>query len=384
VDFEESLRRFSYRGDPVQISTLPEWLVKAAVAWQQSFPNDVKRIRKEAKVHAEIQLLAHYDNAKYDVVPPRMLASSKDACYLCHSLIELHGRYVVPKSHGKLYKGWCLPAAYQGGPLQRSLNSFLERQISATLQSLMAMPRRPLVMFSNESTIFPINLSASTLTAPASSLLSSALRSGVAAPPPVSQDVAADSKADRTSEAEPIQNCHVESIGTNSVEYEVNIQSDMTIDAVFSEPGGEKLQGVWDGVDDKATDIDAGSGCTKDTTDRSSASNHRPLLEAARGSCQTLSPGQISTYEPASRRWFRTNGIDLFIDDSSARFSARLLSGSEAEAVLRADTNTLFDIESISPGMDVELVRDDEGRTYFALGEEVVMIRALGMPGDSP
>lgn len=97
------------------------------------------------------------------------------------------------------------------------------------------------------------------------------------------------------------------------------------------------------------------------------------------GSGQTLKPGQTITYEPApgSGTRFRTNRIQLFIDDSSVRFSVRWLSKHKAEAVLRADTTTLSDLELISPGMDVELAKDAEGHTYFALGGEVVMICAL-------
>lgn len=233
ADFEQSLKRIQHRGKPVQIHNLPKWMTKAAMSLQQSFPNDVNKIRTEAKVHAEVQLLAHYENVSHGVIPPRILASSKDACYLCHSLIKLHGKYEVPKSHGRLYKGWCLPAAYQDGPLQRSLNSFLERQISATLQGLMALPRKPLVMFSNESTIFPINLSASTLAGPTSSPRSSALGPGVATLGPASE------------------NLHLETTRIDSVEDVINAQSKIASDASVSGSGGEITYGVGDGVDDR-------------------------------------------------------------------------------------------------------------------------------------
>lgn len=195
VNFEQSLMRFQYMGAPVQISTLPGWLMKAAMDSQRSFLCNVKKTCKEAKVHAEIQLLIHYENVSDEVIPPRILASSKDACYLCHCLIRLHGKYEVPKSHGRLYRGWCLPTAYQEGPLQQKFNSFLELQIILTLQHDMRLTRRPLIIFSNESTIFPIDLSASTLAVPQSStIVSSGLRFGVK-----------DSKADRKTNQSTVQ-----------------------------------------------------------------------------------------------------------------------------------------------------------------------------------
>ena len=60
------------------------------------------------KVHAEIQLLFFYElNPKTH--PPRMLCSSKSACYLCSLFVRTHGRFHVPRTHGRLYDRWFLP-----------------------------------------------------------------------------------------------------------------------------------------------------------------------------------------------------------------------------------------------------------------------------------
>lgn len=397
VNFEQSLGRFQHGGQPVQISTLPGWLTEAAMSLRSSFTKDVNKIRREAKVHAEVQLLVHYDNVSHEVVPPRILASSKDACYLCHSLIKLHSKYEVPKSHGRLYKGWCLPAAYQEGPLQRSLNSFLEGQISATLQSLMLLPKRPLMMFSNESTIFPIKLSASTLADPKSSLVSSALRLEVTALAQAAGSDATDSKADRkTSNYKCTQESPVEEMEIHEVEDGVNAQRVIATDASIGESGGEDTCDVGDRGDNKATDNKAtdkkatdnnatdnnatdnnsGNKDTKDITDGSVASKPQPMPG------RMLRSGQTVTFEPVpdGRTCFRTNRINLFIDDWSDRFSFRWLSESEAEGVLRADTDAVLDVGSISPGVNVTLRKDAEGHTYFANGREVVMIHALDTP----
>ncbi|KAH7395524.1 hypothetical protein BKA64DRAFT_61062 [Cadophora sp. MPI-SDFR-AT-0126] len=61
-------------------------------------------------VHAEIQLLVHYESQNL-TLPPRIICSSKKACFLCNLFIELHGKYIVPSTHGKLYEKWTLPAS---------------------------------------------------------------------------------------------------------------------------------------------------------------------------------------------------------------------------------------------------------------------------------
>ena len=62
------------------------------------------------KVHAEMQL-AHF----YELHPPRrhhprVIAATKDTCFLCNEFIKFYGRYFTPRCHGRLYPGWGLPA----------------------------------------------------------------------------------------------------------------------------------------------------------------------------------------------------------------------------------------------------------------------------------
>lgn len=378
VDFERSLRRFQYGGKPLNISTLPGWLEQAAKTVRGSFPNDVNRIRREAKVHAEVQLLVHYDNAGDEVVPPRILASNKDACCLCHNLIRLHGRYQVPKSHGRLYRGWCMPVAYQGGPLQHALNAFLERQISATLRGLMTLPRRPLMIFPNESTIFPINLSASTLAGPSSPLLPSTLGFGVSAlARAAAEEVITDSRTtQKMSESSCVQEPHVEEMEIHNVEDGVDVQGGIATQTSAGESDTESTYNTGDGGVDQATENNDGEDEMKDTTDGSLADEPQFMSE------RILQSGQTVHFQPvpASRTCFRTNRINMFIDEWSDHCSFKMLSGIEAEAVLRANTEAIVDVDSISPGVDVTLTKNAEGLTYIACGREVVMIHALNTP----
>ena len=67
-------------------------------------------IMAKCAVHAEVQLLVHYE---FSIRPsvPRVICSTKKACFLCDLLFKLHGRFHIPSTHGKLYEKWTLPAS---------------------------------------------------------------------------------------------------------------------------------------------------------------------------------------------------------------------------------------------------------------------------------
>ncbi|KAI9052683.1 hypothetical protein LZ554_004022 [Drepanopeziza brunnea f. sp. 'monogermtubi'] len=60
-------------------------------------------------VHAEVQIVAHYES-RDAVLPPRVICSSKKACFLCNLFIGLHGKFFTPTTHGRVYDTWTLPA----------------------------------------------------------------------------------------------------------------------------------------------------------------------------------------------------------------------------------------------------------------------------------
>ena len=74
-------------------------------------------IRQEATltvpVHAEIQLLFYYERNSNDQ-PPRIICSSKKACFLCDLFFRIHGRFIVPSTHGRVYEKWALPRRAKG------------------------------------------------------------------------------------------------------------------------------------------------------------------------------------------------------------------------------------------------------------------------------
>ena len=118
--------------------------------WQRhSRPLEIARTRFQSrisncattwKIHAEIQLLFFYEENP-DIPQPRMISSSKSACYLCDLFIKSHGKFLTPRTHGKLYDKWLLPewTLDQRDPSPRLLaaierfNASLKARISRSL-----------------------------------------------------------------------------------------------------------------------------------------------------------------------------------------------------------------------------------------------------------
>ncbi|KAJ4268231.1 hypothetical protein NW762_002293 [Fusarium torreyae] len=63
----------------------------------------------EPRIHAEIQLIWYLERHP-SPKPPRVIASNKDACFLCNAFISCHGKHMIPRTHGKIYPGWRLPS----------------------------------------------------------------------------------------------------------------------------------------------------------------------------------------------------------------------------------------------------------------------------------
>ncbi|KAL8676701.1 MAG: hypothetical protein Q9186_006800 [Xanthomendoza sp. 1 TL-2023] len=98
-------------------------------------------IRQEATlsvpVHAEVQLLFHYESNTCNL-PPRIICSSKQACFLCDLFFKIHGRFTVPSTHGRLYEKWALPDAVKtigsaGGDMLKTLGTFVSAIENALL-----------------------------------------------------------------------------------------------------------------------------------------------------------------------------------------------------------------------------------------------------------
>jgi hypothetical protein len=59
-------------------------------------------------VHAEIQLLVHYELTSPSLMP-RAIGASKEACFLCDSFIRAHGRFSITGAHRQTFYQWTVP-----------------------------------------------------------------------------------------------------------------------------------------------------------------------------------------------------------------------------------------------------------------------------------
>lgn len=123
---------------------------------------------QSVKVHAEIQLLFFYE-LNPGRLRPRVICSSKSACYLCDLFFKLHGQFYVPRTHGRLYYKWTLPDWHILLPEMRCRDfNILLSQFSDVLRIKIraALERGPVrVNHPNESClVMPAHWSTSTIT----------------------------------------------------------------------------------------------------------------------------------------------------------------------------------------------------------------------------
>ncbi|KAK1768439.1 hypothetical protein QBC33DRAFT_377381 [Phialemonium atrogriseum] len=150
-------------GAKLRLDTLCRKLGTTEPNIAQQFVTQASKAFNESKIHAEIQILSYYELSHPVENTPRVICSNKDACYLCNAFIRLHGQFHIPASHGRLYPAWRLPNLPVLLDLQVQLNLFLEAQILTESKKLLGSARRAATMLPNESTIFPISTSLSTI-----------------------------------------------------------------------------------------------------------------------------------------------------------------------------------------------------------------------------
>jgi hypothetical protein len=71
-------------------------------------PTRPRGAAEQCYVHAEVQLLMHYDREPC-LLPPRAIGCSKSACFLCDRLIRHHGKFKISVSHQRVYPKWTIP-----------------------------------------------------------------------------------------------------------------------------------------------------------------------------------------------------------------------------------------------------------------------------------
>ncbi|RYP49301.1 hypothetical protein DL769_011090 [Monosporascus sp. CRB-8-3] len=123
---------------------------------QKLFAQQSRKTLEEAKIHAEVQLIYYCElHSSSMALWPRVIRSSKDACWLCNAFILTHGKMYTSKCHGKLYPGWRLPLLF--GPSLRSItddfNCWLRNRVSDSIQQLLKRKKKTIHPDHNESTL---------------------------------------------------------------------------------------------------------------------------------------------------------------------------------------------------------------------------------------
>ena len=97
------------------------------------------------------------------MLPPRVVCSSKDACFLCNVFISMHRKMHTPRCHGRLYPGWRLPFSPKLTETERRFNNMLGTHVRSSLTTLIARRKKTIYPDPNESTLLTLPLSTSTL-----------------------------------------------------------------------------------------------------------------------------------------------------------------------------------------------------------------------------
>lgn len=119
------------------------------------------RTLKESKIHAEVQLI-HYCDTLLVHPRPRVICSSKAACYLCNAFIISHGKFYMPKCHGRLYPGWRLQSQAEPSIAMGNFVTRLESQVQESIRLMLGQQKRTTYPDPNESTLLTIAYSDST------------------------------------------------------------------------------------------------------------------------------------------------------------------------------------------------------------------------------
>ena len=160
--FASAIARLSTNYQGSEVGYLCRLLNTSLAQLNDQLATQTRKTLREAKVHAEIQLVYHYE-LNTSRLPPRAICSSKDACFLCNTFILMHGKMHMPRYHGRLYPGWRLPLMSNLYDLDLKFNSALENQIKDSLEILLSRHKKTVYPDPNESTLLTLPLSTSTL-----------------------------------------------------------------------------------------------------------------------------------------------------------------------------------------------------------------------------
>lgn len=149
-------------GSQANVARVARLLGREEQTAEQSFSHQCTKTLREGKIHAEIQL-AYYFETYRPKPAPRVVASSKMACFLCNIFLCQAAKVYTKRCHGRLYPGWKLPVFPSQCGLERLFVQSLEAFIRDSAATLLLRQRRTFFPQPSESTLWTMDLSATTL-----------------------------------------------------------------------------------------------------------------------------------------------------------------------------------------------------------------------------
>jgi hypothetical protein len=155
-------RASTLHGKRWNVSHVCRLLNVSKVEANNRFAQQTGKALKNAKIHAEIQLLLYCEFEAFKL-PPRVVCSTKDACFLCNVFILMHGKLHTPRCHGRLYPGWRLPFSPRLEEIQQRFTRELANHANNSIATLLSRKQKTVYPDPNESTLLTLPVSLSTM-----------------------------------------------------------------------------------------------------------------------------------------------------------------------------------------------------------------------------
>ncbi|KAK2595134.1 hypothetical protein QQS21_007160 [Conoideocrella luteorostrata] len=304
----------------------------------------------QSKVHAEIQLIYHCEVEGFQN-PPRVICSSKDACYLCNLFIGVVGKFHTPRSHGRLHPAWKLPVFPQPSDLPLRLNTLLEEKIQSSICTMLQRRAKTIYPFPNESTILTLPVSTSTL---ASLICHSEHGEGIiAAQLPLASDIARLETGDSILQSAASHSTEI--IGTIQQDYCNSLSESDDHEPCEPAPSQDQLVSLTKGVKTSAEVI---------------ASRSSPIYEAW--------PLQVQVEKNDTATKPSCKGENL----PSIHFSIEWLSEEEARQIRRENPRLIIDAGSMESEVTIKL--GDSDNFFIAARDAMVRMCMPKVPLGAP
>lgn len=126
------------------------------------FVNRCKETMKNGRIHAEMQLVYHLETLE-TTTKPRVIASSKMACFLCNAFLCEVSKIHIRKSHGRLYPGWKIPLFPRNSDLADRFLRYLQNCVRGSLNTLVQSKKRTIYTQPSESALWTMQNSNTTI-----------------------------------------------------------------------------------------------------------------------------------------------------------------------------------------------------------------------------